>query len=225
MLLVCFCCVSETVLTINRRWCLLFVGSDNKKMCNFSVPLAIAVGNKRLQSSWCADSQGSRCRRTIVRARFSNFCGLAPLRLAMKRLAAATVSKTLWKKVLERQLSNSCKCCGCNQFQVNVCWRFKCLLERFRTICFAVLGWRICWPTGDGCGQAWTVTPGDILVNTIAVSAWRRGSATALGSTRGSSLNVCDLRAAAQLKILCGLVSSGHHPSSCAIWLKFNQEW
>ena len=49
----------------------MFVGSNNKKLCNLLVPvlLAIAVGNKRLQSSWCMDSQGSGSRRKIVRAR------------------------------------------------------------------------------------------------------------------------------------------------------------
>ena len=75
----------------------MFVGSDNNKLCNLSVPLGIAVGNKRLQSSWSADSQGSGSRRKIVRARFWNFCGQAPPRLANKRLAAAAVASTgLW---------------------------------------------------------------------------------------------------------------------------------
>ena len=50
MVLVCFCCVSETVLTINRRWNLLFVGFANKEFSEYlTTLLAIAVGNKRLQ--------------------------------------------------------------------------------------------------------------------------------------------------------------------------------
>jgi len=182
MPLVCFCCVSETVLTINRRWC-LFVGSDNKKLLYLSVPLAIAVGNKKLQSSWCADSQGSGSRRKIVRARFSNFCGLARDKEARCRNSFKNVVKESgWKKTFE-------------QFQVTVCWSFKCLLEKLRTICFAVVGWRICLlATGDSCGQAWSVAPGDFLVNSRE-PAWRRSLSTALGSTRGSPLNVRDLRA------------------------------
>jgi len=104
MLLICFCCVSETVLTINRRWCLLFVGSDNKKLRNLSVPSAIAAENKRLQSSSCTDSQGSGSRRKIVRAGFSNFCGIAPPRLAIKRLAAATI---LWSPYTTYVMLNS----------------------------------------------------------------------------------------------------------------------
>ena len=86
-----------------------------------------------------------------------------------------------------------------------------CLKENFRTassvkgsfeqsVLLLLVGEFVCWP------QVTAVVRREALLRetfslTLAASAWSRGSATALGSTRGSPLNVCDLRAAAQLKI------------------------
>ena len=49
MFLVCFCCVSETVLTINRRWSLLFVGFANKVLR----PVAQLYGQVRTDWNKC----------------------------------------------------------------------------------------------------------------------------------------------------------------------------
>jgi len=74
-------------------FCLLIAVSPNPQLrAATSTRVDLASDQPRdLAVKWTVDVfSGSR--RKIVRARSSNFCGLAPQRLAIKRLAAATIS-------------------------------------------------------------------------------------------------------------------------------------